>query len=573
MVANTTMVGRYRMADQKAGSDRASRRGFLKASAAAVAGSQLGSSAKAAAQEPPIIPPRATPGFDHLVVVMFENRSLDNLLGYLYEPGELPAGESFDGLAGKAYSNPSPSGSIVAHIYTGPTDEIMDSPSPDPGEEYPHVNTQLFGTVDPPTNAHLNYIDMTAPFNAPPAGATATMQGFVTDYINNYFATQGHTPTEKEYAVAMGSFSREMLPVTSTLARNFAVYDRWFCAVPSQTFCNRSFFHASTSSGFVTNEGKAGYKKWMEPKSNPAPTIFNSLEEKGISWAVYFDPSQVISLTGFINAPALERYWKTNFRSMTQFYEDARLGKLPAYSFIEPRLIFNHNDMHPPVASFTFTGADGKKVTVGGNSDVRAGEKLLHDIYSAVRTSATPDGSNAMNTMLLITFDEHGGIHDHVPPPAAIPPAGLKDTEMNFAFDRLGVRVPAIAISAYTRSGTIIHDEMHHAALIATLCEKFGLAPLTARDTGARTLVNAINLKQPRQPWDWPETTPQYVPPNPEAEGPFSPQAGNAPLTPPGQALMGMLVEKFHLPKDQEPKTYDQAWVLLQRLGRGLFGV
>jgi phospholipase C len=228
--------------------------------------------------------------------------------------------------------------------------------------------------------------------------------------------------------------------------------------------------------------------------------------------------------------------------------------------------------MHPPVASYTFKGADGKEVKVGGNSDVRAGEKLLSDVYMAIRNSATPAGSNAMNTMLLVTFDEHGGIHDHVPPPAAVPPGPMTDTEMGFQFDRLGVRVPAIAISAYTKAGTIIHDEMHHAAVVATLCNKFGLEPLTARDTGARDITNAINLTEPRQPWDWPETTPQYVPPNPEKAGPFSPEAGNAPLSPPAQALMGALVAKAKLPESDEPKTYDEAWGLLQTVGKGLFG-
>src|SRR5262245_48454794 len=96
---------------------------------------------------------------------------------------------------------------------------------------------------------------MSAPFNAPGAGAIATMDGFVADYINTFVATQGRAPHPDEYQVIMGGFSPEMLPVTSTLARNFAVYDAWFCAVPSQTFCNRSFFNASTSSGFVTNDG------------------------------------------------------------------------------------------------------------------------------------------------------------------------------------------------------------------------------------------------------------------------------------------------------------------------------
>jgi phospholipase C len=396
------------------------------------------------------------------------------------------------------------------------------------------------------------------------------MSGFVKDYINNFIATEGRQPRPDEYEVVMGGFSSEMLPVFTTLARGFAVYDAWFCGVPSQTFCNRSFFNASTSSGFVVNRGKAGYIKWLE--KNDAPTIFNRLEEAGLSWAVYFDESQVVSLTGFINGPALEPFWKTRFRTMEQFHADAAAGKLPAYSFVEPRLIFDHNDMHPPVPSFEFTEADGRKIVIGATSDVRAGEKLLHEVYTSIRESAAPDGSNAMNTLLLVTYDEHGGTYDHVVPPAATPPGAVTDPEMGFGFDRLGVRVPAIAISAFTRAGTIIHDEMHHAAAIATLCEKHGLKPLTARDDGARDLTNAINLGEARPASDWPETVAPYVPPNPEARGPFTGAAARAPLTPPALSLVGMLAEKFHLPPEEEPKTFDEAYELLQRLGKGLFG-
>src|SRR5262249_26501868 len=157
-------------------------------------------------------------------------------------------------------------------------------------------------------------------------------------------------------------------------------------------------------------------------------------------------------------------------------------GRLPAYSFIEPRMFFDHNDMHPPIASFEFSEADGETVAVGARSDVRAGEQLLHEVYTAIRNSAAPDGSNAMNTLLLVTFDEHGGTYAHVPRPPAQPLNPIAAPEMGFGFDRLGVRVPAIAISAYTRAGTVIHDQMHHAAAIATLSRKHGLAPLTTRD-------------------------------------------------------------------------------------------
>jgi phospholipase C len=550
-----------------------SRRSFLKLTAAAAAGAGININhalADTSDELPKLLPVPDKPGFEHLVVLMFENRSFDNILGHLYSPGKVPDGQSFDGIANGSYSNPSPEGPVDAHIYNGPTDKIMRSPDPDPGEEYPHVNTQLFGTVDPPGNQYVEFKKMSPPFNAPPSGASANMEGFVIDYINNFVATQGRQPTREEFEVVMGSFSPEMMPVTSALARNFAVYDHWFCAVPSQTFCNRSFFNASTSSGFVTNDGGAeGYLKW---EKNIAPTIFNRLEEAGISWAVYFDESQIVSLTGFINIDALRPYWKTRFFGMKKYYEDAAAGKLPAYSFIEPRLIFNHNDMHPPVASFTFKGPDGKEVEVGAEDDVRAGEKLLHDVYSSIRKSASEKGSNAMNTMLLVTFDEHGGTYDHVPPPSAIPPPPVKDPEMGFTFDRLGVRVPAIAVSAWTKSGTIINDEMHHAAAIKSLCNKYNLKPLTARDDNARDLTNAINLTEPRQPWDWPETTPQYVPPNPEASGQFSPAVAQMPLTPPALALLGMLAEKFGVKDEPKPKTIGEAYEILQRLGKGLFG-
>ncbi len=174
--------------------------------------------------------------------------------------------------------------------------------------------------------------------------------------------------------------------------------------------------------------------------------------------------------------------------------------------------------------------------------------------------------------MLLITFDEHGGTYDHVPPPAAVPPGPVADHEMGFAFDRLGVRVPAIAVSAWTRAGTIIHDQMHHGAAIATLCRKYHLKPLKARDESARDLTNALNLTEPRQPWDWPETTPQYVPPNPEARGPFSAAVARTPLTPPALSLMGMLSARFGLPAEPKPRTFGEAYEMLQRLGRGLFG-
>jgi phospholipase C len=513
------------------------------------------------------------PGFDHLVVLLFENRSFDNIYGYLYGPqgSPLPAGQTFEGLNATT-SNRAADGTLIgAHPYFGATDEIYSAPTPNAGEQYPHLNTQLFGIVDPASNASSTDSAMRAPFNAPATARTPDMSGFVIDYANNYHAATGQHLPPDQLAQIMGSYTPAMLPVLSTLAREFAIYDHWHAAVPSQTFANRSFFHASTSSGFVINKGAQGFGKWVDPSLNNAPTIFNRLESAGLSWAIYFDESQLLSLTGLIHASQLQPFWKTNFRTMSQFHEDAATGRLPAYSFIEPRTIYNHNDMHPPIGKLTQQTVDGKVVVGGGISDVRAGELLLHEVYSSIKESASVGGSNALNTMLLVAFDETGGTFDHVPPPSAAPPDRSGPGEQGFAFDRLGVRVPALAISAYTRAGTVINDQMHHGAVIRTLCERYDLPHLTERDRTARSLRNAISLPAARDPSTWPTTSAHYVPPNAENATPTATSSQHR-LTEPAVGLLSMLLAKYGQPGDPLPTTYGEASDLLDKHGRELFG-
>jgi len=188
---------------------------------------------------------------------MFENRSFDNLLGRLYEPGEVA---SFEGVSGRDLSNPVPDWAVDADPGTAPrlvpygTATDMNTPSTDPGEEYQHVNTQLFGLIDPPSNRGLVAQHIAAPYNAPADQAQRpTMDGFVTDYISALEAETGRSPVFEEYAQIMTGYAPLQVPVTSALARGFATFDHWFCEVPSQTFPNRSFLHAATSSGFVVN--------------------------------------------------------------------------------------------------------------------------------------------------------------------------------------------------------------------------------------------------------------------------------------------------------------------------------
>jgi phospholipase C len=569
--------------DRRDAASAPSRRDFLRRAGVGAAGVAIGGSAgaaitAAATAHPPEFAPlavRNAPGFDHVVVVMFENRSFDNMLGWLYTAEEKSAAE-FDGLAQGAYSNPGPDGvEIPAHVYSGSTDHVMQSPQPDPGEHFPHVNTQLFGTIDPPGNADIRRNGQQPPYNTPPEGMKPTNRGFVTDFIVNFRLTKGREPTPEEYRVAMGGFSPAMMPVLSTLAREFAVYDRWHAAVPSQTFCNRLFFHASTSHGYVTNHGGDSYYKWIDGPA--APTIFNRLEDAGIPWRIYYDGSQLTSLTGLLHAPTLQKYWKTHFRELGQFYVDAENGDLPAYSFIEPRMVFNHNDMHPPWGEQvreTDLKVDGSTTPVYSSalSDVRAGDRLVHELYDAVRTSRSKRGSNAMNTALVITFDEHGGTYDHVAPPAATPPDSTGPGEMGFGFDRLGVRVPTIVVSAYTARGTVIHDEMHHGSVINTICRQHGLRPLTARDESANPIFNAVNLTQPRQPYTWPQPMSNFVATNPEGTPhDAAKKHPHRPLTAPAQGLTGLLLARFN-PGSNVPTTYGEAFEAVTRYGTGQFG-
>ena len=571
----------------------ASRRAFLKAAAVGAAGAAAGGIAGAAigagvyAGESNLDfaaeKEEKKPGFDHLVVMMYENRSFDNLLGWLYKNEELKDGQSFDGLHQGDYSNPVPGTDEVvkAHAYTGSTDEIMSSPDPDPGEEFSHVNTQLFQRIDPPGNADLHANGLQYPYNAPGPSETPTMKGFIEDYMINYrhLTRDKKKPSRKEYELAMGGFTPEMLPVFSTLAKNFAVFDHWFSAVPSQTFCNRVFFHASTSHGYVTNQGDGGYAKWLDASKAQAPTIFNRLEEAGLTWRVYYDAAQLVSMTGVLHAPVLEPYWKTNFRVMEQFYDDVENGNLPDYAFIEPRMIYNHNDMHPPHGTLRMSDDgtdDGEVVIDGAVSDARAGDALLHAVYSAVRSSASSTGSNAMNTMLFVTFDEHGGTFDHVPPPSATPPRNGDPGEMGFTFDRLGCRVPAIAISAYTAKNTIINEQMDHGSVISTLTKLHGLEPLTRRDVKSHHMFGAINLTSPRPTSDWPQTLPQYTPPNPEVSFDATSERDRIkPISNPAKGLLGLVMAKYGVKGEEPPQTYGEAYAALmetQTVNGQLFG-
>jgi phospholipase C len=188
--------------------------------------------------------------------------------------------------------------------------------------------------------------------------------------------------------------------------------------------------------------------------------------------------------------------------------EDAKQGELPNYSFIEPNFLHNHNDMHPAFnALFPGLEFDGASSLVGG-------EALLKKVYDAVRSSSSPNGSNAFNTLLLVTFDENGGTYDHVPPPSvARPDPSAPPGQLGFSFDRSGVRVPTIAVSAWIPERTVVNEEFRHTSVIRTLRERWSLGkPFTGRDAVARDLTSVFTLDAPRNPAAWPELSARPAP-------------------------------------------------------------
>jgi phospholipase C len=368
------------------------------------------------------------PRIDHLVVLMLENRSFDHMLGFLRSP-EYP----IDGLSGDE-ANPSSDGGPdvrVSHNALAAGDL-----NPDPGHDFEDVNVQLFGN------------------RAPVAGAPATMKGFVRSYATI-------DATSRHGASIMKCFAPSSLPILSTLAREYAVCERWFSSVPGPTIPNRMFAHAGTSL----------YRVVPDPDLSGLHTIFERFDTDAAFHAADYRIYHQDGFTLLLTVPHLieDRH---GFRDYNRFAEDCRHGDLPAYTFIEPRYVndaragsfFAANDQHP-------------------DHDVMEGERLIRDVYLAIRRNDTLWHS----TLLLITYDEHGGIYDHVPPPD-IPATGDPSVDNTFMFDRLGLRVPAVLVSPYIAPRTIVRTQFEHSSIIGTVRKLFGPGSLPlGRDATAAT--------------------------------------------------------------------------------------
>jgi len=219
-----------------------------------------------------------------------------------------------------------------------------------------------------------------------------------------------------------------------------------------------------------------------------------------------------LSFAGLIHMPRLKDRLATRFAPYSEFEQDAARGTLPDFSLIEPNMLSAHSDYHPAFGRSLIPG--DMDIPMDPPSSIRGGDAFLARIYSAIRSAASPEGSNAYNTLFLIGWDEPGGTYDHVPPGPVPPPDPTAPAgQLDFKFDRSGYRVPAIIVSPWVDEGIVINDEYRHTSMIATLRKVWGLGdPFTGRDAAAAPFDDLLSRQSPRDPTSWPDVKALPVP-------------------------------------------------------------
>jgi phospholipase C len=259
--------------------------------------------------------------------------------------------------------------------------------------------------------------------------------GFVTEYEKS-----GTT----DRAAVMGNYTRTQLPVSYALADAYCLCNRWFASVMGPTWPNRYYLHCATSEGLNTNI--------------PPPTgvtlrgVLSQLADAKIAAKYY---SSNLPFAALYGAP---------FSPIADFFTEAQAGTLPAFCMVDPIFTVGDtvgNDDHPP-------------------ADVREGQAFLAQIHAALAQSPQWD-----RCLFVITYDEHGGYFDHVPPP--------KTVDQRPEFEQLGFRVPTLVIGPKVKRGTVIDTQFEHVSVIATLTKKFKLEPLNARVSATNDLSSCID--------------------------------------------------------------------------------
>jgi phospholipase C len=388
----------------------------------------------------------------HVFVLMLENHSFDNIFALSGIPDIRAATTSnCNSFGGKSYR---------VHGDAPPS-----MPS-DPGHELQDVAQQLTGLSYPQRGPY------------PPINNS----GFAANYATS--TTEGPAPPSVDIGDIMACFNTStQLPVSFQLAKEFALCDQWFSSMPGPTWPNRFFVHGASSAGLdhsPTLDEILDWEatSWISGFTYPHGSIYDELTTKGVQWALYqAEAGPFIGAIPQVASIHNIAFWDVHY--LSEFFSGLQSNKYPyQYTFIEP----NYGDI-----TGTYEGGSSQHPMDG----VAGGESLIKSVYEAVRNSGLWDSS-----LLIITYDEHGGFYDHYAPGTAIPPNDGSPGTYNkygFNFDLYGVRVPAIIISPWIAAGTVDHTVYDHSSILATLEKLFGLGALTERDSSADNLLDLIS--------------------------------------------------------------------------------
>ncbi len=411
----------------------------------------------------------------HVFVLMLENRSFDHMLAFSGISGvDLAGNPKTINAANPATDKNDIAGGGPPVAVSAPAAYTLSGVDKDPGHEFANTVTALCG-------------DGVAYTAGQPYPAIDN-SGFMANYRDTGSSDPGRI---------MQCFGRDQVPVMVKLAEEFAVCDNWFSSLPGPTWPNRFFAMAATSGGL--DDSPTGFEvvsaTTVDGYRFANGNIFDLLDNACLPWRIFHDDEFPVAFA--LSGMNLNRL-QGRLRDFDDFDSEVNAaGFSDSFVFIEPRYGSHKFDVTGP-GDYTC-----------GNSmhpydDITRGEKLIKRVYELIRNSPHWNDS-----LLIVTFDEHGGFYDHVEPPAATPPGDLFTpgyVKNHFTFDRYGVRVPALVISPYTQKSLIDSTVFDHTSMLATVERLFGMGSLTNRDAGANDVLPLLNLSTPRT--DAPATLP-----------------------------------------------------------------
>jgi phospholipase C len=405
---------------------------------------------------------------NHIIFMAQENRGFDHYFGHLNDyrtapPYNLPP--DVDGTPANA-SNPSADGTtIVTPILMQSV--CVENQSPSWNESHTQYNRQ------------------------DPLSGIATMDGFV--YISAKDAA-GNGGFDLEGTRAMGYYDSAALPYYYFMATNFATSDKWFAPVLSRTHPNRMYLMAATSAGHV----------YPLAKGSPAlttKTIFELLQDNGISWKVYVTDPNPNPIDGTLfNMFAFSRQSQSlpNIVPATQFLTDAANGTLPQVAMID--------------AGYT-SGRDEHPAETTPSGSVEKGSAYVATLINGLMQSPSWGDS-----VFILTWDEGGGFYDHVPPVTTVSPDGILPIDLNPGdlcdlntgptcdFVYTGFRVPMILVSPYANKNSVSHVARDHTSILKLIETRFNLGNLTLRDAAQPDMDEFFDFVN--APWRTPPSPP-----------------------------------------------------------------